>query len=139
MNVNGSITPVDFEFEATGDGQIILGLSWYISDANIRIADRFGGQMPLTNGCDLIITDPDDNVVFDMFNGEGWKINADAVVLSPNLVDVQDAGTDTLTGRMEFDIFTAQILPEGFTIILRINDDLTGLAMFNMYISGRNN
>lgn len=63
MAVNGSGTPVSFRIEADPEDDIILtSLVLFGSDGNIKLANFFGMNSPLTNGVTVTIK-ADDNLI----------------------------------------------------------------------------
>lgn len=135
MNVNGSITPVDFEYEVPA-GKILklrrtfLALKDGVSDFTSTNFGAISGG--LTNGVDVLITHLGVEYLLTT-----WKTNYD---ISLTMYDFYSPYKDgAYAGRWSFEKDTGEpfTLEQGDKIIARIKDDLTGTDIFQQSIKGK--
>lgn len=74
-NVNGSVTPVTFEYEAPHDGVSLTRLIIYIQDDVGFFAQTYGGIAQLANGILLQQVDSENNVIVDFLDGDPIQTN----------------------------------------------------------------
>ena len=156
LNVDGSITPVEFTIEGSKNTDIpadryITAISFLIQDTGIRLGDRFGGLAQLTNGI---------NLQYSNLKAEGGAVSLDNGGITTNFELVRVClGNPAFTGASNAFIadFTGAesalfpVLDVGNTglkngILLRnnsddnikitVNDNLTGLTIFNVVAYG---
>ena len=132
MNVNGSVTPVDFEFEATVLSFIERSFIALTNGLTEHTSSNFGAiNGGLTNGVDVIILS--DGVEIPIAN---WKTNIDIPL---TMYDYNNPFKDgAYAGRWTFSRDTGEpyALRPGDKVVLRIQDDLTGLDLFQFRIKG---
>lgn len=144
MNVDGSVTPVDFEITAElGFTKWITGFRIIMEDTNLEMdtADfrRFGSATtagsPLTNGVQIFSFQSGEitNIANDpiRFSGDFFRYSDDYL----NFKNAISAQEDYLLFRFNLD--KPIVLPDGSSdkIVIRINDDLTPLV--TMYAIAR--
>lgn len=135
LRVDGSVTPVDFTFEALGGGEADLAINsiGFVMVANgiVSGSAKFAGLTKLTNGVEVIYSDGVSETVignlrenedFMHFASAGgydfWALNKDQV-------------------QSQFFISGAVVLPAGSDdkIIIRISDDIdAGIDYFKCYV-----
>lgn len=140
MNVNGSVTPVNFDYI------VPEGRSVDVARINIRIGDgkvvpsKFGDIAELANGLLVQILDTDGSTVLQNFSTDqaAIKKTADFSSLAANDVDISDGtGTQYVYIRWTLERIGRPILMtagQRFRIIVR--DDLTGLIEFRAELQG---
>lgn len=143
LNVNGSVTPVEFALSAdSGITQWITGIRFLLEDTYLEINTndfrRFGTASTgaLTNGIQIEIFQS--GVTTDIaaepivFLGDFLNY-ADSYINLPNSVGAQE---DFILFRFEFD--KPVVLAEGSTdkLIVRINDNLTAIDSFKVIARG---
>ena len=135
LNVDGSVTPVDFTVEAPS------GKIWYIHRVTILIEDigtsfaRFGGITSLTNGVDFKISQ---NGLSEELLGN-IKKNSEFYLFSKNIIS-ESSTTDLLVIHIDIKELSGSVfilnetLNDIFTVT--INDNLTGLNTFRVLLNG---
>ena len=126
MNVDGSTTPVIFEFVADTPSNIQL-FSLYLEDGQNFADDGFGALAELANGVQVLI------------NGEVaalWKTNRDIILQARQVQQHPFLANESrhLLARtlLEPELF----LPEAAKIEVVISDNLSGLTEFQLYVRG---
>lgn len=145
MAVNGSITPVNFDYVVPEGFRFF----WYrfiimMSDgAKVFNATEFGTIPALTNGCTISIIDdqltPAEAISVNALMGSGaFKKNADFAQLAGNdvqtLVDGRGIAARWTLSRMTGGHPT--MLPSGWGVRFTINDDLTALDEVRSCVQG---
>ncbi len=138
MNVDGSVTPVEFTYKCPDNYQAIL------RRINISIFDggptgnEFGGIPALTNGVHFCTRGTDGKEIFNFTEGGDIKQNrAFGLLAGPDWALATGAGVDAVTVRWTFEKAGKQILllpGEEFVVI--IQDDLTAIDDMGMQIQG---
>jgi hypothetical protein len=133
MNVDGSVTPVDFIYEVGGDQtELFNRLIFSLVDGLTEFSSgNFGALSALTSGVEMII-----EVAGVEYIQEIWQTNMD---ISETCYDFTNPYKDgAYVGRWTFsrDTNSPVFLPAGSKFIARVNDDLTGLDLFQMRLKG---
>ncbi len=139
INVNGDYSSAaeDFYYQATVTSNIAR-LIVIIEDSGSFTAENYGGISTLSNGMRLFLEDSDSNSEIALDGGSAIKSNAHWGGLCYD-VDRKSwgAGNDFLLVRFSFDKAGACLcLDAGEKIILRANDDLSGLILHQFMIQG---
>ncbi len=135
MNVNGSVTPVDFLFEPPPDKHIFISrLIIMIEDNNINF-NKFGGISALTNGFFIKVTE---NGIERNLHDNIIKKNSHFHMLAYD-VSIDSSTTDLLSVRWSFSksgtyLHLHASTLDNFKVI--VADNLTGLTTFHMAIQG---
>ena len=135
LNVDGSITPVDFTI-APPSGKI-----WYVHNISLVIEDnainftKFGGLLALTNGVDFKVKQngsSEESLANIKNNGEFYTF-ANQVLLESSAIDILviQVNTKINTGTTFKLINSAG---DNFKVI--INDDLTSINKFQIVVRG---
>ena len=139
MNIDGSVTPVPFDYVATTD-VLIARSNIYIIDANPTPV-QFGGIAALTNGLLIQVLDASLNALKTFSAQEPIVSNADFVGLAGTDVSFAiGAGTDSVAVRWTMNRMTGgpgMILRAGHRFRVLVRDDLTGITTFHWTIQGR--
>ncbi len=138
MSINGSVTPVAFEWENIRSRPAAIARTlWSILDAG-PTANTFGGIAGgITNGLLIELVDNADVVQFDFFDGETVKKNHQFGLL---------AGVDWVVLAGPGDAFTVRWtlakagkelrLPPGFKLRVTVQDDLTPIDSMTVMLQG---
>lgn len=135
MNVDGSVTPVDF---TVGPG---TGKKWYIAEALIAIEDssinftKFGGRSALTNGILIKVTE---NGVERDIVGEPIKRNAGFSFIAYDS-KISAASTDLMTVRWKISdsgTFIRLLKSTSDIIKITVQDNLTSISEFSASLVG---
>lgn len=127
MAVNGSVAPVDFEYEITG----LTNAKWIRSFIDLQDGaqnfdpEDFGALTALTNGVDIIVVKGGIETVM-----ENWKTNMDISMTMYNFDSPFKIGAYIGRWTITSDIGSPITLNPGDKVILRVNDDLSGLDAF---------
>lgn len=139
MNVNGSITPVDFCYTCPANKVAFLyRINILITDASMKM-DKFGGLMALTNGVEIGIYDSSNVLIKDPTDTDNIKTIADFSMLAG--IDAQihvGAGIDAAFIRWTFSkcVGGPFRLNEGEYINFKIQDNLEALDEFHAIAQG---
>lgn len=132
MNVNGSVTPIDFIYQVEGTSPTY----WHRSFIDLRdgnnafYPDDFGEiATGLINGVDIIIEK--DGVEFLL---ENWKTNMDISMSCYDFTPPYITGAYIGRWTISSDLGSPLTLFSGDKIICRINDNLTGLTKFRFRV-----
>lgn len=135
MNVNGSITPVDFKYTAL-EPTLITKLQGVIVDGGIS-PELFGGIPELTTGITIHAHNADGSQMADLsgFIKANWQFSLFSAI---NTEITQGVGNQDL---LEFGIDlaasgTTLLLETGQYLDVNINDDLTGLTQMRVSVLG---
>lgn len=129
MNVNGSITPVDFEYEITGS----TTARWYRSFIDLQDGtqnfdpENFAAITALTNGVDIIVVKDGVETVL-----ENWKKNMDISMTMYNFDSPFKIGAYIGRWTINSDIGSPITLFPGDKIIARVRDNLTSIDAFRI-------
>lgn len=139
MNVNGSVTPVNFDINGEATGPVeIYHIVLAITDASITTT-AFGGIVGgITNGITMKFFDSNGVVLFDPFDGASVKNNRGFLAPSGGETLAEPASGD------DFLIIPFDFAAEGGAILLdptdyiriTISDDITGLSFFRAMAHG---
>ncbi len=143
MNVNGSITPVQFRSPVEDYYQYFNLCMWYLEDAGALDAGFLGNNITLTNG--ILFEVQLDGVLYDVldglpiFNNGHWKRLAfDATDFSVgqgnNIMSARFSFNKSLIGLDERP--KPLILAPGDFVQVTIQDNLTGLEEFDVFLEG---
>lgn len=136
MDVNGSVTPVEF---IAGPG---TGKKWFVARIIIIMEDvgmnwsKFGGLATLTNGVELEYDSF--GVVLDLLDGETLNKNKDFIEYCYDAT-IEASSTDILKARWSFSAsgtFLVMGNTDGDLFTVRVNDNLTGLSYFHIVLQG---
>ena len=101
--------------------------------------NKFGGLSALTNGCRVIVVDPDGTEQFDFLDGRALQANHDFALLAgvDSLIEPA-AGDDSMPIRWTLSkAFGEPIeLPTDWRLRFAIQDDLTGITTFRAMAQG---
>jgi len=136
MNVDGSVTPVEFSVDSDVTYDIFLTkIIIHIKDNGITLG-KFGGLTALTNGFELIAKHDGTNIeiatfyanVGFVYSGDTWEF-LDGPFQSP---DVDDLFV------VHYDLATPLRIKKNSTDELRavVNDDLTGITEIQVLVRG---
>ncbi len=138
MNVNGSITPVDFK--ATAPYRVMLtSMHFELRDVGTD-PGLFGGIAALTNGIQVSIHDESDTLLMDLTVDETIKTNGDwgslgGTTSTESVIDAAGAKPDMWNitiGLVELDI----ILDPNWYVRVRVADNLTLVDHFHGGVHG---
>ncbi len=128
MNVDGSITPVNFDFTANQYCEV-RRINFFIQDNGIQ-PSNFGGLSELTNGIELKIPGK-----LDFLAGFPIKTHRQFGLLAGINIDLASGPGDdviTVNWEREEDIH----LEAGDKIRLTVKDNLSGLSKFYAMVQG---
>ena len=139
MAVDGSSTPVDFEYTVPASQEVLLSrAAVFIQDAGPSPTE-FGGIAALTNGLLIQVRDGADQLVKQF--GEPIQDNTDFVLLAgTDVVYELTTGVDSVSVRWTFSRTSGGDLlqlREGETFRVRVQDDLTGLTSMRWALQGQ--
>ena len=139
MNVNGSITAVDFKYICpVGKVVFLYRMNILITDAAMKI-DKFGGLAALSTGVVVGFYDSEDNILLDPLDGDTIKTNEDFSFLAGVDATIQvGAGLDSLPIRWTF---TRSVggpfrLNAGEYIQFKVQDNLSTVSSFHAIVQG---
>lgn len=137
MNVNGSVTAVNFKYTAT-DTVLIERVLFYMIDAGIGYGEFGGLGSELTNGLEVKVFNASGVVLVDFMDGLTIKGNSDFAALAGSDVTAADTvGTDCLPVRWTISKCGAPlILSVGEYLNVKVQDNLTGLTKFRAMVQG---
>jgi len=129
MKVDGSGSPIDFEYEITGSSSAKLYRSFIdLSDGAQNFnPDNFGALTALTNGVDIIVVKDGFEIII-----ENWKTNMDISMTMYDFTSPFKLGAYIGRWTIGKDVGSPLTLFPGDKIIVRIKDDLTGLDSFRL-------
>ena len=135
LNVDGSVTPVDFTSEPPTNKNMIVYRLLLVMEDNSMSWPKFAGRTALTNGVVIYVTEDgvERNIVTDPI-----KTNRDFVW---NCYDVEIDAATTAILRLRWTFSragTVLVLKDSFSDNFRIeiNDDLSGVSYFKATIQG---
>ena len=139
MNVDGSVTPIEFTVSAADTYDIyIRQISLIIEDSKVYY-DKYGNIAPLTNGVDLIVSESGTETFILESAKTGSDISSQLGIENP-AVRVSSVSGELIT--LTFDVTKAIEggirLGKNGTDFLKfvVNDSLLGLDAHNLYIIG---
>lgn len=134
MNVDGSVTPVIFNYSNTPEEVIVGKIIFYIEGNMVFSSVNFAGLTALPNG--VLI----ECAGIQLAN---WKDNVDIISSAPIIggaAEVFGIGTKGINGTWSLDETIKAIgglyLPPGETLAVKIRDDLSNLNVFRMCVQG---
>ncbi len=136
MNVNGSVTPVVFEYVVSSSFYFGLAeINLVISDAAITPV-KFGGITALSNGITWQVVDASNTLLYDFCPGGNIKQNAEFGNIGGTTI-VLTGGADqiSVTWRTSTAGISA-ILQAGWKVRVTVRDNLTGLDYFQASVTG---
>lgn len=133
LNVDGSGTPVIFEWEAIEQSHIsVLGIT--VEDELTNDPEKFGVMLALANGVLLRVENDQEETKFALNDGDPIKTNGDWTRMAKTIV------RNAFSNKQLSVIYTAALHPfnmqEGDKIIAEIRDDLTPLIGFTICAGG---
>ncbi len=140
MAVDGSVTPVAFEWENQEPVKhaVVSRLLWDILDGS-PTTSKFGGIIGgLTNGVLVELRDAADAVVVDFLDGDPIKQNHQfARMVGTDWALVIGAGVDSVNVRWSLFKTGKQLLvPPGFKLRVTVRDDLMALDSMSVSLQG---
>ncbi len=140
MAVDGSITPVEFEWknEEPIKNAVCARLLWDILDGS-PTTTKFGGIIGgLTNGVLMQLVDAADAVVLDFTDGDPIKQNHQfARMVGTDWALTIGAGVDAVNVRWSlFKTGKELLVPPGFKLRVTIRDDLTTVDSMSVSMQG---
>jgi hypothetical protein len=135
MNVDGSATPVPFQYRVP-EGKVL-----YLSRVHVVITDtlmgwdRFAGVPELTNGIRVRLLD-EDGTVYQALDGMPFRVNADMALLGD--VEVKDIPAQQLRLlQMNWDLAGLNLrIGAGHCFCILIQDDLSAIPYFRVMLRG---
>lgn len=140
MDVDGSVTPVDFSYSPTSGKIYIKQISFFIADNGITPPDKFGKITALTNG--LVLEVQTKGNVYQICN---IKDNADLVNIFSNepLIPGSNSGfldnNDSYSGNLLFDMPIVLDTSMSDYIKFIVQDDLSGIDFLQANLKYRIN
>ncbi len=130
MNVDGSVTPVDFDINPPPDRAVVLDSLHFVLQGTNMTPSKFGGLTALTNGIALQILEGED-IVVDFAQAFRITMNADFSLFSEGAIQSFGAGADDmLSTTFDFQLSGRLLLMNGVeTVRIKIQDDLSGGAL----------
>lgn len=132
--VDGSVTPVEFTFTPPGDAPVLLSrMIVLLGDTGSLDTDAYGNGVALATGIEV------EAGGLDLLAGEPIKANLDWAGYCHDIVFHDFGGSTTryFTVRWTFSASGKQVrLDPGEEFVVRINDDLTGLAYHRFMVQG---
>jgi len=111
----------------------------FVRDSGLFTADSYGALAALTNGIEIEVRDSDDNILVDLTDGVPVKSNAQwcRVCYDSILQDYGAAGDSYVVTRWTFTRSGSPLaLKAGDRLVVKLNDDLTGLIDHTFMIQG---
>ena len=139
MNVNGSVTAVDFKYTCpVGKVVLVSRLHFHILDSNVDPNDFGGIAGGIATGLILGAFDSDDSQILDFLDGDTIKKNTHFDHIAGTDANVKTGtGLDALAVRFSVHKSGASMrLTAGQYIQMTVQDDLTTLNEFTTLIQG---
>lgn len=136
MNVDGSVTPVNFYVTAPSDHvYYIWNFNGKVEDVGNFEANTFGNLSKLTVGCGLFLTD-NQGFIRELTNQHKIRDNSDWGVYAydTSIMDL-NVGTGPAALHWSFDLHKEGApfkLLNGWSLYWQVADDLTGLESFHI-------
>ena len=122
MDVNGSVTPVEFEHQVTVESWL-NGIQIALQASSVIDVTKFGNGNALPNGLLIELKDSSDVLLHDFTDGEPIKTNADfGKMYSANIVNSFDG--KQLCIMLPFEGHPSH-MEEDDKIVVTVQDDLT--------------
>lgn len=140
MNVNGSVTAVDFDYTVPAGLYLELyKMTMMMTDGEIRWGDFAGLGTALTNGIEIQVLDSDENLLLDVTNSEDIKANEDLGFLAgTDAIRAGSAGDTAYIADMVVAVGQhPMVLAPGSIVRAKVQDDLTGVSYLRTSIHGR--
>jgi hypothetical protein len=138
MNVDGSVTPVQFFYQCPANHRAFLyRVIVQIQDTGMTHI-TYGGLAALANGLAVDILDSSDTSINDFTGGEPIQDNATWRSLCYDANYETKGSLDSLAVRWVFskDVGGPVIMEAGDKFVMTVNDDLTGLTKHHAIIRG---
>jgi len=138
-NVDGSVTPVKFEYTSENRYSFIYRLIVYVEDAGIRAA-LYGGISALTNGIKVEVIEADGTTVkLDLLDSDTVNSNGEwASVCYDVAFHTFPSGHDAMAVRWTFPrAGSPLILGPGEIFRVTIQDNLTALTKQHFFVEGQ--
>jgi hypothetical protein len=134
MNVDGSVTPVNFEFLADGTDDIFLNELRFVFLPNVlRVDDSsFGSISALTNGVRVAVTSGGVETVLAL-----WKKTSDLFLTSSGstpLLETNLSSNDLVVFGIDFGGAVKLVGGSSDKVQVRVQDDLTGAGPNNIIV-----
>lgn len=142
INANGnySVTADDFYIVDAQRQLVIDHLHLFIEDAGAAASDEYGNTgAALTNGIKLLHLDAGGNIIQDLLGGHVVKTNGQWAQFTNSLDRSSWSGTnDFISGEISFSDYghLGLFLPKGTSLVVRVNDDLSGLVRHTFFAYG---
>lgn len=141
MAIDGSSTPQVFGIRPTASQLFVVSeLLLAIQDTGAMTAALFGFATAIVNGLTLKVLDSASATLYDLFNGEPPKTNADLAKFCTDLtVHSWGAGDEILQARFDLSKSGSPLVVDGAasqTLVATVQDDLTGLNFFTIAARG---
>lgn len=139
MNIDGSSTPKVFKWVGVDRETFLYRVNFILADAS-PTALEFGGLSALVNGLEVKVYNAQDEVVIDFLDGDTIKNNLYFNALAgidTNLLT--GAGDDGVSVRWTLanGLGGPLLLKQGEYVGMTVQDDLTGITLFEVYGQGR--
>ena len=139
-NVDGSVTPVEFKLvTVANEPWEIWRLLVFVRDTLAFSAEDYGNiNGPLTNGISICTVDADGEIMVDLCDGVEVVSNADWSRLNYDVAPLDfGSGDNYLVVRWSFNKMGEPLhLKNGESLVITVNDDLTGLVEHRFGIQG---
>ena len=139
MNIDGSITPVAYDFVAPVASRMEQ-ITMFMQCPSKAIPSSFGGLPELANGCYIeVLESLGGSRILDADDAYSFKTHQEFSSLAGVDVDpdIGSPGDDTVSVKWSLNETGAGcIMPAGAVLRCTINDDLTGLSKFWMMLAG---
>jgi hypothetical protein len=140
MSVDGSVTPVDFEFVVPAARRLQLAaITIQIVDNMAHTASSYGGGSALTNGMALEVDTG--TVVIDLLDGFPITTNSQWTGFA-FLYEYTDVGSGDNVSTWHWEdhragsMFSVVEIDSGGVVSCRVSDDLTGISSATMFLHG---
>lgn len=141
MNVDGSVTPVEFEYECPDNNVAFLHRNTlHMVDGGI-IPTTFAGVSALANGVEIQIIDSDGTtILLDYTKGRTMTTNTDfALLAGPDFPVLAGTGNGDDVMSIRWTLSKAGgplLLTEGQIFRVTINDDISGITHMHWMMQG---
>jgi len=141
MAIDGSSTPQVFGLRPTASQLFVVSeLLIAVQDTGAMTAALFGFATAIVNGLTLKVLDSASATLYDLFNGEPPKTNADlAKFFSDITVHSWGAGDEIFQGRLDLSKSGSPLVIDGAasqTLVATVQDDLTALVSMTIGVKG---
>ena len=138
MNVDGSVTPVEFKLQPPADENYLVHRAiLYIEDSGSFDSGFWGNGITMANGIDFCLVIDGKESTCTPFP---WKMIGDVAAVAYDFDHKKiGAGNEWAASRLSFDKFGDGVPlsgQRGDYLLMRINDDLTGLVRQHLTAEG---